>query len=547
MREHTNRSRLLTLAAAVALIGVVGALLAACAGEERAHPATRDGTQAPREQPSTRLYVAPWGHDTWPGTAELPLATLAGAQEAVRERTAQMDADIVVNLRGGTYALTDPLRFSAAAGDSGTGGHSVVYQAYGYATSWQETPIISGGQPVTRWRRAPDVDGAWQADVGGLETRQLFVDGRRAHRTALGGGLPGEAIRLPTGYATRSTVPQSWQHPEDLELVFNGGEEGLPYSEARCGVSGIRGDAKWTMVTVDEPCFSDLEEAYAAEIPGATLPAPTDVENSLSLLREPGTWYLDRSRPGHHVLYYMPLPGEDPRQVQIVAPVLEELVVGTGTADAPLHDVAFRGLTFSHATWLAPDEATGFPQIIGSWYYSGGRYKRVPGHVTFRAAERISLEGNHFTHLGGQALVLAKVGSGNTVGGNVIDDVSGGGVEVRDRAATTESRTTGCTTSVPTIAARLASPSKVRRMRRWRTTRSTTCRTRESGASPRGACTSSTTWCSTRCVRYPTAAASIYPSPRARPSTTGPWCVATWFTTPAASASTPMSVPTGSR
>ena len=237
MREHTNRSRLLALAAAVALIGVVGALLAACAGEERAHPATRDRTQAPREQPSTRLYVAPWGHDTWPGTAELPLATLAGAQEAVRERTAQMDADIVVNLRGGTYALTDPLRFSAAAGDSGTGGHSVVYQAYGYATSWQEAPIISGGQPVTGWRRAPDVDGAWQADVGGLETRQLFVDGRRAHRTALGGGLPGEAIRLPTGYATRSTVPQSWQHPEDLELVFNGGEEGLPYSEARCGVS----------------------------------------------------------------------------------------------------------------------------------------------------------------------------------------------------------------------------------------------------------------------------------------------------------------------
>ena len=65
----------------------------------------------------------------------------------MRERTAQMDADIVVNLRGGTYALTEPLRFSAAAGDGGTGGHSVVYQAYGYATSWQETPSSAAVSP----------------------------------------------------------------------------------------------------------------------------------------------------------------------------------------------------------------------------------------------------------------------------------------------------------------------------------------------------------------------------------------------------------------
>ena len=112
--------------------------------------------------------------------------------------------------------------------------------------------------------------------------------------------------------------------------------------------------------------------------------------------------------------------------------MLETLVVGAGTAAAPLHDMAFRGLTFAHATWLAPSEPAGFPQIIGSWFYSGGRgSNRVPGHVAFRAAERISFEGNHFTHLGGQALVLSGVGADNAVRGNVIDDVSGGGVEVR--------------------------------------------------------------------------------------------------------------------
>jgi Right handed beta helix region len=404
------------------VVSLIVALVAAPSSVSAAQPSAGDG----------QLYVAPWGRDSWPGTVERPFATPARAQRAVRTRTAQMDADIVVNLRGGTYSLTEPLLFSAAAGDAGAGGHSVIYQAYGYETARQEVPVVSGGRRVTGWRPAKDVHGTWRADVGDLETRQLFVDGRRAKRTALGRGLPGKAIMLPTGYATRSTVPQTWKRPADMELVFNGGKAGLPYSEARCGVKRIRGDAVWSVIDVDQPCFSDLQNAYAAEVPGATPAAPTDIENSLSLVRGRGSWYLDRSRPGRHVVYYRPRRGEDPRRVPVVAPVLEQLVVGTGTATAPLHDMAFRGLSFSYATWLAPSRPAGFPQIIGSWFYSAGKgSNRVPGHVSFRSVERLSVEGNHFTHLGGEALVLSKVGSGNTLRGNVIDDVSGGGLEVR--------------------------------------------------------------------------------------------------------------------
>ncbi|HZC71087.1 MAG TPA: hypothetical protein VE442_10350 [Jatrophihabitans sp.] len=90
---------------------------------------------------------------------------------------------------------------------------------------------------MTGWRPATDVPGARQADVGELETRHLFVDGRRAARTALGRGLPGKAIALRAGFAVHNTVPQSWRGPEDMELVFNGAKAGLPYSEARCGVA----------------------------------------------------------------------------------------------------------------------------------------------------------------------------------------------------------------------------------------------------------------------------------------------------------------------
>jgi hypothetical protein len=383
---------------------------------------------APAQSGAVELFVSPSGKDSWPGTRSQPFASLRRAQRAVRARTAAMGSDVVVNLRGGTYRLRRPLRLSAAAGDSGANGHRVIYQAYGYGTAARERVVISGGRRVTGWRRSEKVKGAWRADVGELETRQLFVDGRRARRSALGRGLPGKAIRVRTGYATRNTVPQFWRRPEDMELVFNGGKGGVQYSEARCGVSRIRGDREWSLIVLDEPCWGNLKKGYDAEFRGLRPAAPTDVENSLSLLRKPGSWYLDRSRPGRHALYYMPRRREDPRRVPVVAPVLEKLVEGTGTADAPLHDIAFRGLTFSHATWLAPNAPRGFPQIIGSWIYASNR---MPGHVAFRAAERINIEGNHFTHLGGLALVLSRVGSNNTVRGNLVEDVSGGGVEVR--------------------------------------------------------------------------------------------------------------------
>ena len=111
--------------------------------------------------------------------------------------------------------------------------------------------------------------------------------------------------------------------------------------------------------------------------------------------------------------------------------MLERLLVGS-----ELHDVTFRGLTFSHATWLAPSRPAGFPQIIGSWFRSRREaFDRMPGHVVFRGGERIAIEGNRFSQLGGLALVLSSAGASNTVYGNVVADVSGGGIEVRGTGA----------------------------------------------------------------------------------------------------------------
>jgi hypothetical protein len=372
---------------------------------------------AEQPTPAPQLYVAPWGKDSWPGTLDRPFATPARAQRAARARAPERTSALVVNLRGGTYTLKEPLRLSEAAGDSG-----VIYQAYGYGTPRQERVTLSGGRRVSGWHPDPRLRGFWRADVGALETRQLYVDGRRAERlTRKGPGFEGSLKVTKTGYVTSSAVPRSWQNPADIEFVYRAG-----YVEGRCGVAGVSGRS----ITMDQPCWDLAHVLYEGP---ELLQAPTMVENSPSFPAEPGNWYLDRSRPGRHDLLYVPRPGQDMRRAEVVAPVLENLVTGTGGPGRPLHDIAFKGLTFAHATWLAPNEPAGFPAAWSMYLRPGegdeARLLTVPGAVAFRTAERITLEGNRFTHLGGQALELAENSSYNVVDGNVISDVSDGGVQ----------------------------------------------------------------------------------------------------------------------
>lgn len=374
---------------------------------------------APRQ-----LYVAPWGSDGWPGTYERPFATPARAQQAVRARTATMTSDIVVNLRGGTYRLTAPLRMSEAAGDSGGGGHRVVYQAYGQGTARQEPVTLSGGREIGGWRPDPRRRGVWRADVGALETRQLYVAGRRADRASLGDGIPGTLKVTGTGLTTTSAVPRTWRTPRDMELRFR-----FDYLEGRCGVADIsRGPGGGSTITMDQPCWRMARDLYGPEL----LALPSDVENSPGFLDRNGSWYLDRSRPGHHRLLYRPRPGEDMRRTDVTAPVLRTLVGGSGSADRPVHDIAFKGLTFAYAGWTAPSEPAGFAAAWSMYLRPGKgdalRLLTVPGNVAFHGAERITFQGNRFVHLGAQGLRFSGYSAHNVVDGNLFTDISDGGI-----------------------------------------------------------------------------------------------------------------------
>ena len=96
---------------------------------------------------SADLFVAPSGRDDNPGTAEKPLATLAGARDAIRRLKAKggVRTGATVLVRGGTYVLSEPLRFVPE--DSGTKEHPVIYAAYP-----GEKPVLSGGRAIAGWK-----------------------------------------------------------------------------------------------------------------------------------------------------------------------------------------------------------------------------------------------------------------------------------------------------------------------------------------------------------------------------------------------------------
>ncbi|WP_433173324.1 fibronectin type III domain-containing protein [Actinoallomurus sp. CA-150999] len=419
----------LFLTAALTALATAGALQA---GVPAAQAASQD------------VYVSPAGSDHAPGTAVRPVRTLEHARDLVRSR--HLAGDLTVHVASGVQRLYRPLELDAR--DSGRDGHRII---------WQGSPgtVISGGRRVTGWRPGPN--GVWSAPApGGLgNTRQLYVDGVRAQRA--GGKVPVTLTATATGYTASADTLAKWRNPGDVEFVYTAGEKlwnaeryGLgQWTEPRCPVASVSG----TTITMAQPCWDNsMKRVIFPDIPGRTVnmvgpgtltngSLPAYAENALELLDQPGEWYLDRTR---HRVYYKPRAGQDLRRADVEAPAIEKLVDANG-----VHDVAFRGLQFSYATWLTPSSPEGFSEIQAGYTITGktgyatqglcqfiaggtcpyGSWTKEPGNVSV-TGERVEFSDSVFTHLGAAGLEFGTGTKDAVVRGNVFTDISGNGVEI---------------------------------------------------------------------------------------------------------------------
>ncbi len=403
---------------------------------------------------SQDVFVSPNGSDSGPGTVFRPVRTLQRAQDLVRTRDQNMAADLTVHLAPGVFRLSQPLTLTAA--DSGSNGHRVIWQGSG-ATE------LSGGRQVTGWQPVPGRPGLFAAPApAGLDnTRQLYVNGVREQRAQ--GTVPVTLTATATGYTASAPTMAGWRNPGDIEFVYTAGEAlwnvrryGLgQWTEPRCPIASISG----TPITMAQPCWDNsTKRVIFPNIPGRTINMvgpgdltngrqPAYVDNAFELLDTPGEWYLDRSA---HTVYYLPRPGEDLRHADVEMPVLTKLIDGQGTAAAPIHDVSFRDLRYSYATWLTPSSPEGFSEIQAGYTVTGpngwatqglcqftpggtcpyASWTPEPGNVAISHGQRMEFTDSVFTHLGAAGLQLGDGSKDTVVSGDVFTDISGNGVEV---------------------------------------------------------------------------------------------------------------------
>ncbi len=351
-------------------------------------------------------------------TQALP-CTLSGARDKVRSVNSGMDQDIIVNLRGGSYELEEPLEL--AGRDSGSGGRDVIYRAYS-----SEKPVLSGGARVAGWAMHDASKGIYVAEVpASLNTRQLYVNGSRAVR-ARSERDPAGFTPTEDGYTTDGTEAQNWDGEPELgnPVEFVDLEQ---WRDIRCGVESVSG----ADIAMLQPCWKNaqLSSEWGNYMP--KLNEPTWIENSYQFLDEPGEWYLDRSESR---LYYKPRAGEDISASQIIAPRTEKLIEARGTLDNPVRDIRFSGITFANTTWLRPSTNEGYAPEVAGFLHDGDpvyTYK-TPASIDLDAAKNIRFEGNLFENLGSNAINLDNGSQGNAVIGNTFEDISSGGVYIGD-------------------------------------------------------------------------------------------------------------------
>ncbi len=392
-------------------------------------------TTPARAATQATLYASPTGSGN---TCSLAApCSLLGAQAKVRTINSNMTGDIVVDLRGGTYTLTSSftLRENSTTHDSGTNGHNVIYQAYP-----GETPVISGGKTITGWSLYNSSKNLYRANVGtSLQTLQLYVNGVRANLTKSAKNPTG-FTKTTTGWTTTNTAMQTWRNPTDIEIVTMAGWKYLS-----CGFASISG----TKITMKTPCWNN---AGTSPNPGhpyngqgiVQMNTVTYVENAYELLKNAGDWYLDRS--GGY-LYYIPRSGENMATAQVVAPVVEKLIDGSGTSiTQPLHNITFAGITFEYATWLQPSGNQGYADNqSGILWINAAAPAKTPGNISFQYSHNITLTNSIFTHLGSAAIDFGNGAQNNTISNNTITDISSNGIqlgEVTDFATTNANQMT---------------------------------------------------------------------------------------------------------
>ena len=365
-----------------------------------------------------------------------PDSSLTDAVRKARELRRLGKAETVtIHLAPGTYTLNEPLRLRPE--DSGL-------------TISGEGAIISGGMPITGWKRQGKLLVADVPDFNGrpIDFRQLWVNGRKAVHARDVSDFE-QMYRIRANDKKRQTL---WVPKEAVAPLLQGGKlradsryAELVLHEMWCVANlrikditvqgdsaGIRFHQPEAKVQFEHPWPSPMT-------PDTQHPSPFYLTNAKVLLNEPGEWYHDIRE---HKLYYMPREDEGTQPKEAVVPVVETLVECIGTAERPVRNIYIKGVTFSHTTWMRPSMQGHVPLQAGMYLTEAYKLRpqidrpnnhkldnqgwlgRADAAVEISWGENIRFEGCTFRHLGGSGLDYITGCKGGSVSGCTFSDIA---------------------------------------------------------------------------------------------------------------------------
>ena len=363
------------------------------------------------------LYVSPQGSNQGVGTKDAPFQTIERAQQAAREIDTGKPGETVVYLRGGTYSIDHTIKFDAR--DSGTETHPVVYRAYP-----GERPVSSGGTVLGNWEKAGPT--LYKASTGGMEFRQLYVDGAKALRSRhpnTGEFLPivrwdmdTRKIIMPPG------TLQDWLNFDEVEMYLQ-----QAWSISIMRMETYAAHPEGFALTVRNP---ERDLVFKRKYPRKRDKQYYHLENAREFIDQPGEWCVDRKEG---ICHYLPRSGEDMASAEVIVPQVETLVSVQGTLDDPVRHMRFEGITFKHSNWTMPYDQ-GYLNVqagqytieptVGNTQYVG----RPPAAVYVAGAQNLVFKRNVFTKLGSTALDLHYGTRDCEVVGNVFYNIAGSGI-----------------------------------------------------------------------------------------------------------------------
>ncbi|MFZ9399886.1 MAG: right-handed parallel beta-helix repeat-containing protein [Opitutales bacterium] len=302
--------------------------------------------------------------------------------------------------------------------DSGEAGRNISYEAAPGAVV-----VISGGKELPSFQVG--TDGRWtlQTPAGTERFEQLWIGERRATRARTSN--PGTRFlrsiesesALPGGAAAPGITEQTIRlDPKELDAFAEVGP-----AEAQDAVATFyhKWDSTRSRVESVDRSSGLLKVRGPAQKANTAFDHHTGIviENLLSLLDEPGEWFLS----GSGKLTYQPRPGEDAGRLRGVYPISEKLLTFVGKPGDKVRHLTFRGLAFRHAKGL-PSLSLAVPNQAA--------VRTVDGVITLEHASQVSFVGCELSHVGSYGFSLGRGTREVTIEKCLVTDLGAGGVKV---------------------------------------------------------------------------------------------------------------------